>query len=132
MLHVHAGAGRNIKNATVNNFTMAKVELTANRNRFTKSERKELRRLAGLAYERELSKALESLERKFGQWKKNKITTFELNDFIHKFHNGVARDLWSFYTDGNNEMIVAHAIDKGIILKTEISPGVLGKLTRSR
>ena len=97
---------------------------------FTKSERKELRRLAGLAYKRELAKTLESLERKFGQWKKNKITAFELNDFIHKFHNGIARDLWSFYTNGDNRMIVAHAIAKGIILKTEINPGISEKLIR--
>ena len=104
--------------------------MTVSNNCFTKAERKELRRLAGVAYERELAKALESLERKFGQWRKNKITAFELNDFIHKFHNDIARDLWGFYTHGNSGMIVAHAITKGIILKTGISPGVLEKLTR--
>ena len=54
------------------------------KNPFTKLERKELRRLAGLAYERELAKALGSLEESFRQWKKNKITAFELSDLIRR------------------------------------------------
>jgi hypothetical protein len=96
--------------------------------RFTKSEIKELRRFAGLAYERELAKALETLEKDFRQWKKSKITAFELSDLIHKFHNGIARDLRSFYTTGPAELNVKHAIVKGAILKNEISPGILEKL----
>jgi hypothetical protein len=102
--------------------------MAANNSRFTKPERKELRKLAGLAYERELTKALEFVERNFKQWKKNKITTFELSEIIHKFHNGPARDLWSFYTTGPAELNVKHAIAKGVILKNEISPGILEKL----
>ena len=78
-----------------------------------------------MAYERELAKALESLEGNFKRWRKNKITAFELSDLIHKFHNGIARELWGFYTGGHSEMIVAQAITKGIILKSEISPGIL-------
>lgn len=98
------------------------------KNRFTKSERKELRRLAGLSYERELANALESLEEDFKRWRKNKITVFEMNEIIHKFHNGIARDLWSFYTTRHTELNVKHAITEGIILETEISPGILEKL----
>jgi len=97
-------------------------------NRFTRNERKELRILAGLAYERELTKALELLEGNFKQWRKNKISTFELSELIHKFHNGVARELWSFYTTVPAELNVKHAIVKGVILKNEISPGILEKL----
>ena len=102
--------------------------MTVDKNRFTKSERKELKRLVGLAYERELAKALESLEENFKQWRKNKISAFVLSELIHKFHNGIARDLWSFYTAGPAELNVKHAIAKGVILKNEISPGILEKL----
>jgi len=84
--------------------------MTVNKDRFTKLERKELRGLIGLAYERELAKALEQLERNFRQWRKKKITAFELSDFIHQFHKGISRDLWSFYTSGHNEMIVARQL----------------------
>ena len=97
-------------------------------NRFTKVERKELRRLAGVAYEREFAKALEALEGEFKRWRKNKISAFELSELIHKFHNGPARDLWSFYTTGPAELNVKHAIAKGVILKNAISAGILEKL----
>ncbi len=97
-------------------------------NRFTKSERKELRRLAEMAYERELAKALAALEENFLQWRKGKISAFELSSLIHKFHNGVARDLWSFYETGHTELIVRHAIAEEIIEKNEAGPGILEKL----
>ena len=99
---------------------------------FTKLERKELRKLAGLAYERELTKALKSLGEKFKQWNKNKITTFELSDFIHQFHNGISRDLWSFYASGHSETATRMALAKGVISKTEISAGILEKLKVSK
>lgn len=105
-----------------------KIDMPLANSLFTKSERKELRRLAGLAYERELAKALEPLEENFRQWRKKKTTTFELSDLIHKFHNGIARDLWGFYETEHAELSVRHAIAEGIILETEVSPGILEKL----
>lgn len=102
--------------------------MAIDKNRFTKLERKELRRLADLAYERELAMALEALEGEFKQWRGKKISAFELSELIHKFHNGIARDLWSFYTTGHTGLNVKHAIADGVILKTEISAGILEKL----
>ena len=81
-----------------------------------------------MAYERELAKALEALEGNFKQRRKNKITAFELNDLIHKFHNGIARDLWSFYETGHPELSVRHAIAESIILEAEINSSILEKL----
>ena len=100
----------------------------ANNNRFTRLERKELRRLAGMAYERELAKVLEALEKNFLQWRKGKINPFELSDLIHKFHNGIARDLWNFYETGHIELNVRHAVAEEIVSKAEISPCLLVKL----
>ena len=102
--------------------------MVVNKKRFTRLERKELRKLGGVAYERELAKALTSLEEDFKRWRKNKITAFELSELIHKFHNGVARNLWSFYETGHAELSVRHAIAEGIILKTEVGSGILEKL----
>lgn len=59
---------------------------------------------------------------------KKKISTLELSELIHKFHNGVTRDLWSFYMNGHTEMVVRQAIENGTILKAEISPGILERL----
>lgn len=102
--------------------------MSIDKSRFTKLERKELRRLADLAYERELAMALEALEGEFKQWRGKKISAFELSELIHKFHNGIARDLWSFYTTGHAELSVKHAIVEGIILETELRAGILEKL----
>jgi hypothetical protein len=53
---------------------------------------------------------------------------FELKDCIHKFHNGIARDLWSFYMNGDSEMIVVHAVAKGILSKKEIKDTLWPKI----
>lgn len=60
---------------------------------FTRAERKELRRLAGLAYERELAHELTTIEAAFRAWRAGELSPFDLSDRIHAFHNGVARDL---------------------------------------
>jgi hypothetical protein len=104
--------------------------MTVDKNRFTKLERKELRRLAGLAYERELARALESLEGRFRQWRESKITAFELNDCIHQFHNGTSRDLWRIYTGAHSEIVVTRAMTNGVIQEAEISLAILEKLKR--
>ena len=105
-----------------------KIDMPLDNNRFTKLERKELRRLADLAYERELAMALEALEGEFKQWRGKKISAFELSELIHKFHNGIARDLWSFYETRHTGLSVRHAIAEEIILKSEVSQGILEKL----
>jgi hypothetical protein len=59
-----------------------------------KSNRRKLRELAGVAYTRELSAELAKLEGDFGQWRSGEIDPFELSDRIHRFHDGISRDLW--------------------------------------
>ena len=50
---------------------------------YAKTIRKKLRELAGLAHERELRKAMETLDGHFTQWRRQEIDCFELNDRIH-------------------------------------------------
>ncbi len=52
-----------------------------------------------------------------------KITQVQTEGIIQE-----ARDLWSFYESGYMELGVRHAIAEGIILKNEISTGILEKL----
>ncbi len=102
--------------------------MPADKNCFTKFERKELRKLAGLAYERELAAALKLLQGKFEEWNKGAISSFELNSHIHEFHNGVSRQLWGFYTGGHSQINLRSALSRGIIAREEISKGILEKL----
>ena len=53
-----------------------------------KQFKKEVRLLAGKAYERLLNKALQELDDVFGQWRGNHLSPFALSDKIHDFHDG--------------------------------------------
>jgi len=50
---------------------------------YSKPIRNKLWELAGLAHERELSRALETFDSQFTQWTRQEIDCFELNDRIH-------------------------------------------------
>jgi len=87
-----------------------------------KAQRKELRRLAALAYERELSSALAALEAQFHEWHAGKLDVHELSDAIHQFHNGVARDLYVTYTRLEPRVAVAQAVGRKILRDDEVPP----------
>jgi hypothetical protein len=91
---------------------------------FEKGQRKELRRLAGVAYERELGTALAALEAQFQEWHASRLNVHELSDAIHQFHNGVARDLYVTYTRLEPRVAVAQAVARKILRDDEVPPGL--------
>lgn len=72
--------------------------------------------MAGQCYEKEITLALESLFEDFKKWEQSEITPWDLNDKIHHYHNGTARELYKLY-EGLNDTTVAlsQAVVKGII-----------------
>ena len=94
----------------------------------TKKEKAELRRLAGLAHERELFAALSNLESEFGRWRSGEISVFELNDHVHRFHHGVSRDLYTLYDPRDAEMVVPGAIARGTLQEQEVDLALLKNL----
>ena len=88
---------------------------------YTKSVRKKLSQLAGLAYERELGKNLEKLLGHFEEWKKGKLESSELSDLIHKFHNGASRDVYLKYQHLDKDALVAAAFVSGLISEEELT-----------
>jgi hypothetical protein len=86
---------------------------------FTKAQRRRLRELGAVAYERELSAELAGLESEFGRWRAGEIDAFELSDAIHRFHQGPARRLYSKYDHSNLDFAVAHAIVRGLLSAEE-------------
>ena len=89
---------------------------------FSKTTKKEIRRLAALAHERELEKALADLNLKFKQWEKEELDPFELDHQIHIFHNKISREIFKKYNSYNMEdHFVAIAIVNGIIDKSEVN-----------
>lgn len=75
--------------------------------------------LAGLAYERELGRALSELEGHFQKWRAGEISCFRLSELVHEHHDGIARDLWRKY-GGHPEMLLPLLIADGILSESEL------------
>ena len=95
----------------------------------TKAQGRRLRELASIAYERELSIELESLEADFRRWRAGEINAFDLSEQIHAFHQETARDLFKKYK-ANLEIAVAQAIHLGILSKDEVGSDIVDHLGR--
>ena len=91
----------------------------------TKKQKKEMRALQALAWERELEQELNKLEEQFRSWRSGTIGAFDLSDRIHQFHDHEARDLYKYYSYRNNLFAVPGAIAKGIIAESEVSRQLL-------
>ena len=88
-------------------------------------------RLMALARERELAGELGKLENCFGDWRAGRLGTFELNDRIHVYHDGVSRELWVRYVRGKPHQSVAYAVAKGVLTRDEVPSHVLSELSSS-
>ena len=98
---------------------------------YTKSIRKELQALNGLAYERYLDQALTELQKQFFSWESKEINAFDLNEAIHQFHNGKSRELYNYFGGSRdmNAIRVARAIIEEMLTESEISKETLEALS---
>ena len=87
---------------------------------YSKLIRKKLRELAGLAHERELSRALETLDSHFARWRRQEIDCFELNDRIHSFHQKTSRELWKTYSSMEDDFLVCRAVKLDFLSREEV------------
>ncbi|MBI4630263.1 MAG: hypothetical protein HY740_00810 [Chloroflexi bacterium] len=79
-----------------------------------------IRELAGKAYERELSLCLQQLDGDFSEWRRGFITTFELVECIHNFHDKRSRELYKQYQLGEFDAAVANALAASILSEEEV------------
>jgi hypothetical protein len=93
--------------------------------RYSKPIRKELRRLAGLAHDRELGQHLGKLELRFGAWHAGEIDPTELAGAIHEFHQGPNRHVFVTYQSLKPDAAVARALALGILAEDEVPSSVL-------
>lgn len=94
----------------------------------TKGQRRELQRIAELAYDRELSSALSGLEEQFRRWRSGEIGPHDLAEAIHQFHQGPSRELWLRYSDKQAGLAALHAVANGVVNATEVAPDLLAAL----
>ena len=102
--------------------------LIYNMKEYSRTEKRRLRELAEIAYERELKKSLTVLAATFDQWKSSKITSLELSQLLHEFDRGESRDLWSMYDTPEHDMVVARALVKGILTNKDVGEELAGVL----
>lgn len=96
----------------------------------SKAVKRKLRDLVGVAYGRELAGELAKLEKQFVRWRAGEIDPFELNDLVHRFHDGASRELYKQYTNSDLEWAAASAIMRGVVSEEEAGPEVAAAISR--
>lgn len=96
----------------------------------SKANKRKLRQLAGVAYERELGAALSKLESDFAQWRRGEIDPFELSDRIHRFHDGISRELYVLYGRLPPGHAVARAVALQVLQEADVPSELLEALER--
>jgi len=86
----------------------------------SKATKRRLRELAGIAYERELRKALQPVEQALADMHAGKRNAFEVSEVIHQFHQKPARELWIRYARSSLEMAIHSALFENVITPEEI------------
>lgn len=98
---------------------------------FTKSEKRELRRLAGEAYKAEMERELSMLEVNFKNWRDGKISVFNLDEQVHAYYSGPRKELYVRYQIRNQpETAVAWGIASGLIEVEQVSTDLKAKIER--
>jgi len=87
---------------------------------FTKSQKKHLRKMVGIAYKRHMEKAMAKLQQEFKSWNEGAINVWELNQKIHEYHNELSRDLYKMYVLAKPDIALAFAINNHILDLDEI------------
>lgn len=88
---------------------------------WSKKQRREMRELQGLTWERELEEALQLLRSDFDAWERGEISAFDLSDRIHKFHNGRSRELFNAHSGSLSVDAILRAIATDVIAESELS-----------
>lgn len=90
--------------------------------KISKAQKKHLRELAGIGYERDLARCLNAVKYSFEKWEAGEISVWDLNDKIHEFHNDIARELYKAYSSISDPTYsVAFGVRQGVIDIEEIN-----------
>ncbi len=93
--------------------------MTVLRDKYSKEVRQHLRRLAGEAFEKELGQNLGELCEPLGRWEKREISSTELDEFVHKVHQG-SRRVFNLHESLKADQIVARSLASGLLTEDEV------------
>jgi hypothetical protein len=77
---------------------------------------------AGVAHDRELTRALLELRGHFDRWQRGEIGPSDLDELIHKYHQGTARQIWKHYSTSHLEPAIAFCVVDGLLRRDELPP----------
>jgi hypothetical protein len=87
-----------------------------------------IREHAGRAWETEMRAALGQLAERFDAWRADALSTDELDQAVHHYHNGTAREIWKRYQQGDPLWALAIAVARGVIDLDSLPPEVLAQV----
>ena len=94
----------------------------------TKEQKRRVRALAAEAHARELTSALEALGQEFQRRERDEISVFELSDKVHRFHNGISRELHARYAMDSAEFGVIYALRHRVLSRNEVGADLISAL----
>jgi hypothetical protein len=115
LLHVALGKAEN------NSMSLSRSVISKNKmEKLSTKQKRHLKELTELAYERDLGRCLEVLAKKFDAWRKNDISVWDLDKKIHEYHHEIARTLYEGYTFNNPLFTVAFGVARGVLSIDEV------------
>ena len=88
---------------------------------FTKSERRRVRELAALAWDRQLRSELAKIGDAINAMTEQLSSPHDVNDLIHDFHNGISRELFDRFNGNKLWFPVCHAHQDGVLTDDDIA-----------
>ncbi len=95
---------------------------------YPKSIKKLLQHFRREAYERALRRELTKLDHSFAAWRAGRLSNGELNQRIHQYETGAARELYKQYHHNPPDLSVAYALVVGILQRDEVPAELLAAL----
>ena len=87
---------------------------------YAKADRKLVRKLAGVAWERQLRDELNSIGCVIAEMQSGDLSPFDVNERVHQFHNGISRELYNLYSGPDPWFAVCRAHYDGVLTDEDL------------
>ncbi|TWU32664.1 hypothetical protein Q31b_58220 [Novipirellula aureliae] len=86
----------------------------------TKADRKLVRKLASIAWERQLRDELAKIGGVISEMTSGDLSPFDVNECVHEFHNGISRELYNLYAASDPWFAVCRAHFDGVLTDEDL------------
>ena len=87
----------------------------------SKADRKFVRKLADIAWERRLRDELAKIGGIISKMASGDLSPFDANERVYDFHNGISRELYNFYSGSDPWFAVCRAHYDGVLTDDDIA-----------